>query len=531
MRIAKRILGLALAFVATLPAASHAQETLWLGEFRIEGESTAVIVHDRSADKGAASEIDVPGKGARGVPLTEMSSSPTRLRFSMQGGPDLYRFDGKRMKSEVKGAVAAGKQRGTFALVKAQPASMAEVRSIAGSYQVAPGHIIDIGPMDEFGGQPVFIDHKTLREGPLYRLADGSYVTGPTLGIPYPFAMRATVVRDSAGAVTGLRWHDGKRTRAAAKIAPHRVEDVTVVNGEVTLKGTLSIPAAPGPHPAIVLAHGSGDSTRNVGMWNVYFVRLGFAVLSLDKRGAGQSSGDWRKSAMEDIAGDWLAGVAMLKQRADIDPRRIGVHGSSQGGWTAPLMATRSNDIAFVIVRAGSALPVLDTMVYEVGWSVREAGLPEADAREAEQASREILMLAGADWPTFEAAAARYKDKRWAAHAWPVHMSKDGWGRGWAVLNAGFDPASTLARLKVPTLWYLGDKDHNVPSALTAGLLRQAIAKSGNPDFTVVTLQDAGHGFTATRTGNNSEFAQQSHMARGYWETMQAWLQQRGFAR
>ena len=59
------------------------------------------------------------------------------------------------------------------------------------------------------------------------------------------------------------------------------------------------------------------------------------AVLSLDKRGAGASTGDWHTASLDDIAGDWLAGVAMLKQRKDIDPRRIGVHGSSQGGWTA----------------------------------------------------------------------------------------------------------------------------------------------------------------------------------------------------
>lgn len=525
----KHLLKLALAFTFAFSSIAQAQETMWLGEFRLDGKATAVILHDRSLANTEASVIDIPEKGANGIPLKQISATPTRMRFAMQGGPDLYRFDGKRTRAGVLGTVSAGKKRGTFALVPAQPASMAEIRSIAGSYQIAPGHIIDIGPMDEFAGQLVFIDHKTLREGPLYRLTDGSYVTGPTLGIPYPFAMRATIVRDKGGAVTGMRWHDGQRTQAASKIAPHRTEDVAVVNGAVTLKGTLSVPATPGPHPAIVFAHGSGDSTRNVGMWNVYFARLGFAVLSLDKRGAGQSTGNWHTASMEDIAGDWLAGVAMLRQRPDIDPRRIGVHGSSQGGWTAPLMATRSDDIAFVIVRAGSAVSVIDTMVYEVGWSVREAGFAEADAREAEQAARAMFTLAGADWPAFEAAASRYKDKRWAQHAWPIHMSKDGWGRGWSVRNASFDPASTLARLKVPVLWFLGAEDHNVPSSLSAERLKAAQRASGNGDFTVVMLPEAGHGFTRTTTGNNSEFARQTHMAPGYWDTMEAWFRQRGY--
>lgn len=71
------------------------------------------------------------------------------------------------------------------------------------------------------------------------------------------------------------------------------------------------LPDTPGPHPAVLFAHGSGDATRNVAIWNPYFVRLGMAVLSLDKRGAGKSTGDWHTASMDDIANDWLAGVAM----------------------------------------------------------------------------------------------------------------------------------------------------------------------------------------------------------------------------
>ena len=75
--------------------------------------------------------------------------------------------------------------------------------------------------------------------------------------------------------------------------------------------GTQMLPDTPGPHPAVLFAHGSGDATRNVAIWNPYFVRLGMAVLSLDKRGAGKSTGDWHTASMDDMANDWLAGVAM----------------------------------------------------------------------------------------------------------------------------------------------------------------------------------------------------------------------------
>ncbi|MEO6155409.1 MAG: alpha/beta fold hydrolase, partial [Thermomonas sp.] len=299
------------------------------------------------------------------------------------------------------------------------------------------------------------------------------------------------------------------------------------------LKGTLMLPDTPGPHPAIVFAHGSGDATRNVAIWNPYFVRLGMAVLSLDKRGAGQSTGDWHTASMDDIAGDWLAGVAMLKQRADIDPTRIGVHGSSQGGWTAPLMAARSKDIAFVIVRAGSGVSMRDTMVHEIGWSAREAGLEESDAMAAEVAARTMFDFASGDaaWTEIDAFVASQKDKPWARHVWPLNWSHEGWGKPWTARNNAYDATESLRRTRVPVLWFLGDLDHNVPTDASERALLAALRESRHPDFRVVRLPRTGHSFLASDTGNNADIAKQSHMVDGYWNVMEDWLRAHGWVR
>jgi dienelactone hydrolase len=508
-----------------------APETTWVGEFRIGGKATAITLHDRSAVKGVASVLDIPAMGARDVPLANYAMTATRSHFELQGGPDLYTFDGAPTKAGMGGTVKQGAASGDFTLVKVLATDAALNRKLSGSYQIAPGHVIDIGMMSELGGQLVFLDQKTLRQGPLTPLTQTRFASGPTLGVAYPFAIHVEFVKDAKGAVKGLRWQEGQRTFNARKIAPHRVEEVTVVNGDVTLKGTLLLPLKPGPHPAVVFAHGSGDAKRDVGMWNMFFVRQGIAVLSLDKRGVGESGGDWHTASLGEIADDWLAGVAMLKQRADIDPKRIGVHGSSQGGWTAPDMAVRSTDIAYVIVRAGSANTVVDTMVHEVGWAAREAGSSEAEALEAEAGSRTMFGLVGAPWSEFNAAATPMKSKPWANAAWNIHMTEKGWGRGWSVKNASIDPAATLAKVQVPVLWFLGDLDHNVPSASTAKLLDAARTASGNKDFTVVHMADAGHSFIASKTGNNSEFPMATHFAAGYWDTMEAWLRAHRFSR
>jgi dienelactone hydrolase len=518
----------------TVAAAASAQtappENGWVGEFTIGGQSTAIVLHDRSATPAAVSVLDLPSKGARDVPLKNFSMDKAASHWELQGGPDLYTFDGKRTAQGITGQVKQGDKSGTFSLMPMQPASPALVRELAGSYQIAPGHVIDMGPMDEIGGQLIFLNSKTRRMGPLMGLSASRFISGPTIGTPYPVAISADFSRDASGAVTGMRWMEAGHTYTARKIAPHRVEDVTVTNGAVTLKGTLSIPLSKGPHPAVVFAHGSGDATRNLGVWNTFFVRQGMAVLSLDKRGAGASSGDWHTASMDDIAGDWLAGVAMLKARADIDPKRIGVHGSSQGGWTGPLMAARSKDVAFVIVRAGSANSVIDTMVHEIGWSVREAGFSEADAQEAIAGSRHLFALGGASWDEFKAVATPLKARPWADAAWVVHMTEKGWGRPWSALNAGYDPAATLAKVNVPVLWFLGDLDHNVPGDTSAARLAAARAASGNQDFTVVRMPDAGHAFLETKTGNGSEFPQLTHASAGYWEKMESWLREHRFS-
>jgi dienelactone hydrolase len=520
----------ALALSTAALAQEPPPETRWVGQFSIGGQSTAIVLHERSGAPDAGSSLDVPSRGARDIPLKNFILDQRASHFELQGGPDLYTFDGKRSAKGISGTVRQGARSGKFELIALQPAPEPLIRQLAGSYQMAPGRIIDMGPMDELGGQLTFLDSKTRRMGPLEGLSSSSFVSGATIGAPYPFAIRAEFVRDKQGVVTGMRWTEGKTTVLAKKIAPHTVEDVTVMHGDVALKGTLLLPQTPGPHPAIVFAHGAGPATRNVGVWNTFFVRQGIAVLSLDKRGAGTSGGDWTKASLSTLADDWLAGVAMLKARADIDPKRIGVHGSSQGGWTGPMMAVKSKDIAYVIVRAGSADTVRDTMVHEIGWSVREAGFTEADAREAEAGTGALFDNAGLPWAEFSKMSAPLKARPWANAAWAVHMSEAGWGRGWSVLNAAYDPAETLAKVKVPMLWFLGDLDHNVPSAETAKRLEAARLASGNKDVTVVHLPDAGHAFLETKTGNNSEFPKLSLATAGYWDKMESWLREHHYS-
>jgi dienelactone hydrolase len=402
----------------------------------------------------------------------------------------------------------------------------------AGSYALGKDHIIDIGPMDEMGGDLVFLDSQTLREGHLHQVAESEFVAGPTLGVDEPVAIRITFLRDRRNQIDSLRWDgDGIHEAVAKRIAPHKTESVEVHNGDVVLRGELLVPATNGRHPAIVLAHGSGPATRHVGMWNVFFVRLGMAVLSLDKRGAGESTGDWRTASMDNLASDWLAGVTFLKSRSDIDPERIGVHGSSQGGWTAPLMAARSSDVAFIIVRAGSGTNIANTILHEIEWSAREKGLSESEISEGMAAARVAMtmMARGASTEEYDTAMKPYRSRDSWSDIFPV-IDETPRGRNWIRLNSAYDSVDSVRKIHVPILWFLADNDHNVPTAISAPRLRQAFDDAGNHDATLIVLKNAAHGFMSTPTGNNKDFAKQSHFAPGYWDTMAQWLKPRGFA-
>ena len=207
--------------------------------------------------------------GARDAPLTRFEATVDGMRFQLDGPPGRFVFAGKERDGKVEGSVVQGEATGAFTLVEVLPPNAATARAYTGSYEVAPGHVIDVGPMGEMGGLLVFLDHKTLREGPLYALSETRFASGPTIGVLYPFAIHVEFERDAKRqrhrpALARRR----SSTLSARRIAPHRVEDVSVVNGDVTLKGTLLLPATPGPHPAMVFAHGSGDATRNVAIWN-----------------------------------------------------------------------------------------------------------------------------------------------------------------------------------------------------------------------------------------------------------------------
>ena len=150
----------------------------------------------------------------------------------------------------------------------------------------------------------------------------------------------------------------------------HTSTEVTVAHGDVVLAGTLTVPAGPGPHPAAVLVTGRGphDRDETLGPHRPFrlladtLARAGVAVLRTDDRGVGGSTGSLVGATYDDLVGDGLAGVELLRSRPDVDPAQVGLIGHSEGGYLAPLAAGRG-PVAFVVSLAGPAVPGTDVLV------------------------------------------------------------------------------------------------------------------------------------------------------------------------
>jgi pimeloyl-ACP methyl ester carboxylesterase len=227
-----------------------------------------------------------------------------------------------------------------------------------------------------------------------------------------------------------------------------------IQSGDARLAFTLDLPAGQGPFPAVVLGHGSGRITRDQLTWaSSRLTRLGFAVLRFDKRGVGESTGTFVFVGTRDspwvfpqLASDVAAGVRFLRTRPEIDPRRIGLLGSSQAGWILPHAAHELGGVAFMVLLAGPVCTVGQEMYY--------SDLVEND-------TTRTVAEANALMPQF--------------HGPP-----------------GYDPVPVLRTLDTPTLWLLGLDDRSIPVQTTLDNLR-ALKAAGRP-FEWRTYDGLGHG-------------------------------------
>jgi hypothetical protein len=206
----------------------------------------------------------------------------------------------------------------------------------------------------------------------------------------------------------------------------------------------LLTPVESGEFPAAVLLQGSGTSDRSNGWARLIaetLVSKGVAVLLTDKRGSGQSQGNWRTASFEDLARDGLAGITALSDIEGIRSDRLGFIGLSQGGHLAPLAASLC-DVQFVIDFVGGALPMKAMLFHELEQTYKQHGINDADIEYLQQmtALSFAYIETGAGFDDYLAYRDSVTDRYGTAmtESWPTKADDDYW-TFWRLIH-DFDP-------------------------------------------------------------------------------------------
>ncbi|MHC4060612.1 MAG: alpha/beta hydrolase family protein [Planctomycetota bacterium] len=324
-----------------------------------------------------------------------------------------------------------------------------------------------------------------------------------------------------------------RRPQEPKKPYPYKEEEVMYENKKAGIKlaGTLTLPPSDGPFPAVLLISGSGIQDRNETVFGHrpflvladYLTRQGLAVLRVDDRGVGGSTGSmplFFESTSEDFAEDVLAGIDYLKTRSEIDPEKIGLIGHSEGGIIAPMVAAQSNDVAFIVLMAGTGLvgqEVLylqsDLILKAVGAShqaraTQRAALEETfnilkhekDNATAETKIHNLMKDTLAKLSADEKEALGFSEGMLELQ---IKMALSAWFRFFVT----YDPKPTLMKVKCPVLAIVGEKDLQVAPKQNLHAIEEALKAGGNENYTVKELPSLNHLFQTAETGSLAEYA------------------------
>lgn len=308
---------------------------------------------------------------------------------------------------------------------------------------------------------------------------------------------------------------------------PYYEEDVTFENkrDSLILAGTLTLPEESGLFPAVILISGSGPQNRDEEVFGHksflvladYLTRNGIAVLRYDDRGTAESTGDFASATSEDFANDVLSAIDFLKSRNEIDQDYIGLIGHSEGGLIAPIVVNRTDDVAFMVLLAGTGVPgkeisrmqgrtlldmeVSDHEAYnqfidrsiEIASSNKDLAVKRKELSQHYKNSEEALinlLPEGTDIDAF------------------INQQVEGSLGPWSQFFFQHDPADELRKITIPVLSLIGSNDVQVPPGMNHPPIRQALEEAGNTNFMIKELEGLNHMFQESETGSMMEYAE-----------------------
>jgi pimeloyl-ACP methyl ester carboxylesterase len=329
-------------------------------------------------------------------------------------------------------------------------------------------------------------------------------------------------------------------------------EEVVFFNGDIKLAGTLTLPDKKGRHPAIVMKTGSGPLNRDEEYLGFkpfkiladYFTRQGIATLRYDSRGVGGSTGNVFLSTFPDFANDVMAAFDYLKNRSEINPHQIGLCGHSEGGFIAPLCASKSDEVAFIILISGGGQSGEKGFLAQNELIMKADGVPEDKINDILKSQKKLfdLIQKGVKDKEIESLIIDITKK-----SMTIKSDDENAGKGdlddslkkqvacqlaqfnspWFKYFLNYDPISVLEEVKCPVLMLFGGLDLQVPVNPNKNMMEDALRRGGNNNFTSKIFPKANHGFQSAKTGSPAEYGNlEKKFVPGFLEFMSDWVLQ-----
>lgn len=342
-----------------------------------------------------------------------------------------------------------------------------------------------------------------------------------------------------------------KRPQEPQRPFPYDEEEVVFENASanVRLAGTLTLPRTEGPVPVVVLVQGHGPLDRDSSLfghkpffvWADHLTRQGIAVLRFDKRSTGTSTGDYTTATVEDFASDALTAVEYLKTRKEVDQKKIGLIGHSEGGMVVSFAASQSKDIAFIVMMAAPCVTWEDLLLDQETAMQRIAGVSQEIIGKNRQLRKLMCSVIKKEnnpqvvkeklrelFTTYLNNATEPQKTALETCYGPVDGQIQFFNLASIRYNFINDPAIYLKKVKIPVLALNGEMDFIVSVEQNLNRIEKVLAEAGHKDFTIVKLPKLNHAFQTCRTGAMMECAEiEETAAPAVLNLMSDWILQR----
>lgn len=322
-----------------------------------------------------------------------------------------------------------------------------------------------------------------------------------------------------------------KRPQEPEKPYPYREEEVQYNNKKdgTRLSGTLTLPPEGDHFGGVILISGSGSQDRDETVFGHkpflvmadFLSRQGIAVLRVDDRGVGGSTGNVPQSTMRDFAYDVLAGIEFLRFHPKIDPDKIGLIGHSEGGVIAPMVASMTKNVSFIVLMAGTGLTGEEIIFLQNRLIDKANGIPREETdnklnllkkafgivkKYADHKSAKIKLK-----ELFKKEFERQKEKggkNQEFHEQQIESQVNQILCPWFRFFLTYDPKIALRQVTCPVLAINGEKDLQVPPEENLAAIKASLIQGGNTSVTIKEIPGLNHLFQTAKTGSPTEYAQ-----------------------